>query len=79
MTADEIHALVLEALAEVAPDVDASASDADLHDVLGLDSMDLLNLTDLVVTRSGVEIPGHDVAGLRTLRLIEDYLAARTT
>ncbi len=71
------HALVEAALARVAPDVDAADLDADLHDDLGLDSMDLLSLAAAISERSGIEIPERDFPGLRTLRRLEDYLSQR--
>lgn len=77
MNTPDVHELVVAAITDIAPDVDPSESDADLHDDLGLDSMDLLNLTAVVVQRSGVEIPERDLAGLRTLRQLESYLDAR--
>ncbi|CAB4588003.1 MAG: acyl carrier protein [Actinomycetes bacterium] len=77
MTTSDVHELVRSAIADIAPDVDPSDVDADLHDDLGLDSMDLLNLTAVVVQRSGVEIPERDLAALRTLRHLEAYLDVR--
>lgn len=71
------HSLVEAALARVAPDVDAGDLDADLHDDLGLDSMDLLSLAAAISADSGIEIPERDFPGLRTLRRLEDYLAQR--
>jgi acyl carrier protein len=77
MNATEIRQMVAAAIADIAPDVDPAELDADLHDDLGLDSMDLLNLTAAVVQRSGVEIPERDLPELRTLRRLEEYLVAR--
>jgi acyl carrier protein len=77
MNATEIREMVAAAIADIAPDVDPAELDADLHDDLGLDSMDLLNLTAAVVQRSGVEIPERDLPELRTLRRLEEYLVAR--
>ncbi|MGB8857835.1 MAG: phosphopantetheine-binding protein [Ilumatobacteraceae bacterium] len=71
------HALVEAALLRVAPDVDANDLDADLHDDLGLDSMDLLNLAAAISASSHIEIPERDFPGLRTLRQLEEYLAQR--
>lgn len=78
MNATEIRQMVAAAIADIAPDVDPAELDADLHDDLGLDSMDLLNLTAAVVQRSGVEIPERDLPELRTLRHLEEYLVARS-
>lgn len=76
MTALDPHAHVTAALAGIAPDVDPDDLDADLHDDLGLDSMDLLNLAAALVERTGVELPERDLPSLRTIRLLEEYLAA---
>jgi acyl carrier protein len=75
MNSFDPRALVIEVLADIAPDVDPNDRDADLHDVLGLDSMDLLNVTAAVVLRTGIDIPERDLPGLRTIRQLEEYLA----
>ncbi|MGZ4674055.1 MAG: acyl carrier protein [Ilumatobacteraceae bacterium] len=67
----------MSALAQIAPDVDPDDLDADLHDDLGLDSMDLLNLAAAITDRSGVEIPERDYSKLRTIRQLEAFLADR--
>ncbi|MGZ4680126.1 MAG: phosphopantetheine-binding protein, partial [Ilumatobacteraceae bacterium] len=60
MTASDPRTHIVSALAQIAPDVDPDDLDADLHDDLGLDSMDLLNLAAAITDRSGVEIPERD-------------------
>jgi acyl carrier protein len=71
------HRHVADALAEVAPDVEPDDLDADLHDVLGLDSMDTLNLAAALGRLTGIDIPERDFPELRTIRQLEAYLAAR--
>ncbi|MGZ4762807.1 MAG: acyl carrier protein [Ilumatobacteraceae bacterium] len=78
MTASNPHIHIVSALAQIAPDVDPDDLDADLHDDLGLDSMDLLNLAAAITDRSGVEIPERDYSKLRTIRQLEAFLAARS-
>lgn len=75
MTGFDPHAHVTAALAVVAPDVDPTDLDADLHDDLGLDSMDLLNLAAAIVERTGIDIPEQDMPALRSIRRLEAYLA----
>jgi len=75
MNAFDPHDQVAAALGDIAPDVDADALDADLHDDLGLDSMDLLNLAGAIADRTGIEIPDRDYSTLRTIRRLETYLA----
>ncbi len=65
---------VAAALAMVAPDVDPAELDADLHDDLGLDSMDLLNVAAAIAEGTGIEIPERDYPGLRTIREVAGYL-----
>lgn len=65
------------ALVQVAPDVDPNDVDADLHDDLGLDSMDLLNLATAISVVAGIEIPERDLSRLRTIRGLEEYLGHR--
>ena len=79
MTDDEIRALVLEALAGVAPEADLAHLDPreDLREQLEIDSMDLLNLAIGVQRRTGVEIPEADYPKLATLDSAVAYLETR--
>ena len=79
MSREEIHAAVLAALGDVAPEADLSAlaPDAELRDVLDLDSMDFLGLIQHLADATGVEVPEADYAQLATLEGCVDYLAAR--
>ncbi len=74
MTAFEPHPFVAAALADIAPDVNPDEIDADLHDDLGLDSMDLVNLAAAISDTTGIDIPERDYPALRTLRRLEAYL-----
>ncbi len=65
---------VAAALSIVAPDVDPGELDADLHDDLGLDSMDLLNVAAAIGERTGIDVPERDYPGLRTIREVANYL-----
>jgi acyl carrier protein len=71
------HRYITSALSMVAPDVDTDRMDADLHDDLGLDSMDLLNLAAAISLSTGIEIAERDFPSLRTMRQLEDYLSRR--
>jgi acyl carrier protein len=79
MSREEIHAAVLAALGDVAPEADlaALASDAELREVLDLDSMDFLGFVQQLAEATGVEVPEADYAQLATLEGCVGYLAAR--
>jgi acyl carrier protein len=83
MTDDRIRAAVLEALRRVAPEADPSAiaADADVREVLDIDSMDFLKVVVALHERLGVDVPEKDYARLFTIdgavRYLADALRAR--
>lgn len=80
MNRQEARAVVVAALNEVAPEVDAAAIDdlRDLREQLDLDSMDFLNLVVAVVEQTGVDIPERDYPQLASLDGFAGYVAAAT-
>ncbi len=66
------HQFVASALAFVAPRFDSDDLDAELT----LTPADLQYLAASISLASGVDIPECDVMGLRTVRLLEAYLAS---
>ena len=78
MTRDEIHAAVVSALGELAPEADLErlAPGAELREALDLDSMDFLRFLQLVAEATGVDVPESDYAKLATLAGCVDYLTA---
>jgi acyl carrier protein len=78
MTRDQIRAVVLRALGEIAPESDLAslAPDIGLRDQLDLDSMDILNFVVGLHAALGVEVPESDYPKLATLDGCVDYLAA---
>jgi acyl carrier protein len=81
VTRDELRAVVLQALGEIAPEADLAAvkPDVALRDQLDLDSMDVLNLAVGLHAACGVEIPEADYPKVATLDGCVDYLMARLT
>jgi acyl carrier protein len=78
MTTD-MTATVVDALLEVAPDVDPATLDRDalLREDLELDSMDILNLVVAINEATGIDVPEQDYGELTTVATIARYLDAR--
>lgn len=76
MTRDEIRAVVLRTLGEIAPEADLSTLEPDVsfRDQLDVDSMDLLNFVIALHAVLHVDIPEADYPKLATLDGCVDYL-----
>ena len=79
MTRDEMRALILAEIENIAPEVDTSALDpkADIREALDFDSMDVMNLIIALHKKLHVDIPDSDAIKLTTLHGGIDYLVAR--
>ena len=79
MQPEAIRAAVLEAILEVAPEVDAArlAGDRPLRRQVELDSMDWLRVIVGWHQRLGVDIPEADYAQLVSVDAVVDYLQRR--
>ena len=79
MTHDQIRKAVLDALAGVAPELDANALDpkADLREALDLDSIDHLHFVVALHKATGIDVPDRDTRQLSTLDGCIDYLERR--
>lgn len=77
MNTDELRAILVEEIENVAPDVNAAAAsdNADLREALDLDSMDIFNIVAALSKRFNIDIPDADVPQLTTLRNAVAYLA----
>jgi len=77
MTPEDIRAIVISVLTEVAPEVDPDAIDPDteLVEQLDIDSMDFLNIVVAINERTGIEVPERDYPKLSTLNDAVAYLA----
>ncbi|GAA1804869.1 hypothetical protein GCM10009682_28250 [Luedemannella flava] len=77
MTPDDTERLIRTALHEIAPDADlaALAPDADLRETLNLDSLDFLQLVELLSARTGHRIDEDDYPRLATLRQAVAFLS----
>jgi len=77
MTRDEIRAIVLRTLGEIAPEADLSTlkGGVSFRDQLDVDSMDLLNFVVALHATLHVSIPEADYPKLATLDGCVEYLA----
>ena len=80
MTETEIKTVVLDALSNIAPEVDVNAIDPakDLRDQIDIDSVDFLNFVIGLHKQLNIEIPDADVAKLTSLNGCVNYLLAKT-
>jgi acyl carrier protein len=76
MTKDEIRAVIVEELGNIAPDMDVASvkPDADLREALDIDSMDFLNFITALHQRLGIDIPERDYSRLFTLAAAIAYV-----
>jgi len=76
MSSLTIRRLIIEALLEVAPEIDEVKIDADaeLREECDIDSMDFLNFITALKHSSGVSIPERDYKDLDTINRAMDYL-----
>jgi len=79
MTKDETKKVVLEIIADIAPDEDISnlKGDVRLRDQMQLDSMDFLDIVMELRKRHGIEVPEADYPNLATLDSCADYLTPK--
>jgi acyl carrier protein len=78
MNESDLRQVVVDALTEIAPEVDPGEIDpaANLAEQFEIDSIDFLNLVVAVNKRTGIEIPERDYEKLGTLDDAVAYLAA---
>ena len=80
-TEQDLRALVISVVCQIAPDVDPAAIDPDaaLAEQLDIDSMDVLNIVVEINARTGIEIPERDYPKLSTLNGAVSYVARAQT
>lgn len=79
MTAEEVKKVVLDIIADVAPDEDVEEINPEqsLRDQLDLDSMDFLDIVMELRKRHQVEVPSEDYPRLATLNSCVEYLSPK--
>ena len=76
ITTEAIQARVFEALEEFGADPDTIAIDAEFT-ALDVDSLDMVELAQIVKEEYGVEISGEDFPKLKTVRDAVDLVVSR--
>ena len=81
MTKDETKQVVLEIIADIAPDeyISNLKSDVRLRDQMQLDSMDFLDIVMELRKRHNIEVPEADYIQLASLDSCADYLTPKFT
>jgi acyl carrier protein len=79
MTNEECKKIVLDIIADIAPDEDLSnvKPDVRLRDQLQLDSMDFLDIVMELRKRYGIEVPEADYMRLASLDSSAEYLTPK--
>ena len=80
MNAEDAHNVLVEVFLDVAPDCDPTSvpGDAPYREVLAIDSMDFLNILELVAEETGVEVPESDYDAIQTFDQFVAYLVHAT-
>ncbi|WP_309384509.1 acyl carrier protein [Cerasicoccus frondis] len=76
MTKDDVKQIVLDIIAEIAPDEDLGdiKPEVRLRDQLDLDSMDFLDIVMELRKQHGIEVPEDDYPELASLDSCANYL-----
>jgi len=79
MTKEECKQVVLDIIAEIAPDEDFSdiKSDVRLRDQLDLDSMDFLDIVMELRKQHSIEVPEEEYSNLASLDSCAEYLTPK--
>ena len=79
MTKDECKQVVLDIIAEIAPDEELSdvKGEVALREQLDLDSMDFLDIVMELRKKHGIEVPEEDYPKLASLESCAEYLTPK--
>ena len=76
VTREQLEERVLKALEEFGAEPEAITLDADFES-LDIDSLDLVELAQIVDDEYGVQLKGEDMEGVRTVRQAVDLVISR--
>jgi len=79
MTKEECQQIVLDIIAEIAPDEELTGikPEVRLRDQLDLDSMDFLDIVMELRKKHGIEVPEEDYPQLASLESCAEYLTPK--
>ena len=77
-TTERVERVVIDAIRDFAPDADEVTRDS-TFEALEVDSLDLVELGQVVEDQFGVKLESADVAELNTVGDVVDLVAARTS
>ena len=79
MTQEEVQKIVIDIIADIAPDEDLSdiKPEERLRDQLDLDSMDFLDIVMELRKKHGIEVPEEDYPKLASLQSCGEYLTPK--
>ena len=79
MSEDEIRALIVDIIEDVAPEIEIRSATGDEHlqKHYGLDSMDALTILEGIADETGIDIPESDYDQTESLNALTTYVAER--
>jgi acyl carrier protein len=77
VTTDRVEQVIFDGLTEVGAERDAISREATFED-LDVDSLDLVEVSQIVEDEFGVELEGDDVKDLRTVGQVIDLVVSRS-
>lgn len=79
MNQHELRDVVINAIQEIAPEIEEAEinSDEDLREECDLDSMDFLNVLVEIKQKTGVNVPEQDYPQVMTLNTMLNYLQSK--
>jgi acyl carrier protein len=78
VTTDRVEQVIFDGLAEVGAERDEISRDA-TFEALDVDSLDLVEVSQIVEDEFGVELEGDDVKDLKTVGEVIDLVVARSS
>jgi len=78
VTTDRVEQVIFDGLAEVGAERDEISRDA-TFDALDVDSLDLVEVSQIIEDEFGVELEGDDVKDLKTVGEVIDLVVARSS